>query len=471
MTKGSNSQIGNPKKWFERIPHAVSMLFGIIIFVTLLTYILPAGSYERVIVDGRSRVVPDSYKVIPSTSLGLLDMFRAIPLGFKAAIEIIFIVFASGIMFAIMEKSKAVENSVGSMVKSLGLKRKYLIVLILTFVYGFLGIAVGLENNIATVPIAAVVSLALGGDLILAAGMSVGAMIIGFGLSPINPYTVGTGHLIAGLPMFSGALLRTVLCLSALSLMAYFNIRYFKKILKDSNKSLGKGLNEEGMSLSKPLQEYRMEFNNWLVMSFFLIGLAIILYGVFNLKWYINEISAIFLMVAVAGGIASRMSATTISETALEGITKVAAGAFMVGLATTIKVLMDMGNIGDTISYNLAEMLKGLPLYASAIGMTITQSITNFFIPSGSGQALATLPVMIPLGDVLGLTRQTSILAFQIGDGVTNLVNPTLGGLIAMLSMCRVPLDRWLRFIVPKAIMILVLSWIALIIAVATGYN
>ncbi len=95
MTKNSNSQVGNPKKWFERIPHAVSMLFGIIIFVTLLTYILPAGSYERVIVDGRSRVIPGSYKVIPSTSLGLLDMFRAIPLGFKAAIEIIFIVFAS----------------------------------------------------------------------------------------------------------------------------------------------------------------------------------------------------------------------------------------------------------------------------------------------------------------------------------------------------------------------------------------
>ena len=471
MTQNSNSQLGSPKKWFERIPHAVSMLFGIIIFVTLLTYLLPACTYERVVVEGRSRVVPGSYKVIPSTSLGLLDMFRAIPLGFKAAIEIIFIVFASGIMFAIMEKSKAVENSVGSMVKSLGLKRKYLIVLILTFVYGFLGIAVGLENNIATVPIAAVVSLALGGDLILAAGISVGAMIIGFGLSPINPYTVGTGHLIAELPMFSGALLRTVLCLSALSLMAYFNIRYFKKILKDPDKSLGKGLNEEGMSLSKPLQEYRMEFNNWLVMSFFLIGLAIILYGVFNLKWYINEISAVFLMVAVAGGIASRMSATTISETALEGITKVAAGAFMVGFATTIKVLMDMGNIGDTISYNLAEMLKGLPLYASAIGMTITQSITNFFIPSGSGQALATLPVMIPLGDVLGLTRQTSILAFQIGDGVTNLVNPTLGGLIAMLSMCRVPLDRWLRFIIPKALMVLVLSWIALMIAVATGYN
>ena len=143
----------------------------------------------------------------------------------------------------------------------------------------------------------------------------------------------------------------------------------------------------------------------------------------------------------------------------------------MVGYATSIKVLMEMGNIGDTISYNLAVMLKDLPLYASAISMSLSQTVINFFIPSGSGQALATLPVMLPLGETLGLTRQTTILAFQIGDGVSNLINPTLGGLIAMLSMCRVPLDRWLKFIFPLAISILVISFITLIVAVAIGYN
>jgi uncharacterized ion transporter superfamily protein YfcC len=103
--------------------------------------------------------------------------------------------------------------------------------------------------------------------------------------------------------------------------------------------------------------------------------------------------------------------------------------------------------------------------------MAVSQSFINFFIPSGSGQALATLPVMLPLGEVIGLTRQTTILAFQIGDGISNLINPTLGGLIAMLSMCRVPLDRWLRFIIPIAIIIFILSAITLIIAVAVGYQ
>ncbi|NQZ43422.1 MAG: YfcC family protein [Flavobacteriaceae bacterium] len=464
-------KITDKKGLFSRIPHAITMLFGIIVLVSVLTYILPAGTYERVLVDGKNVVVPNSYETIPATPIGLLDMFKAIPLGFKAAAEIIFIVLAGGIMFGFMEKSKAVENAVGTLVKKLGQERKYLIIVIMTFIYGLLGVAVGYENNIAMVPIAAVLSLALGGDLVLAAGISVGAMTIGFGLSPINAYTVGTGHKLAELPMFSGAALRSTLCFLALSIMAFYNVRYFKKITTDPEKSMGKGLNTDNLALSKPINDYRLSRNNWMVIGIFLIGLLVILYGVFNLHWYINELSALFLMVALLCGLVSRMSATTMSETLLKAVVLAAPGAFMVGFATSIKVLMEMGNIGDTISYQLASVLEGLPLYASAISMSISQSIINFFIPSGSGQALATLPVMLPLGETLGLTRQITILAFQIGDGLSNLVNPTLGGLIAMLGMCRVPIDRWIRFIFPVLIGLLALAFLTLIVAVNINYS
>ncbi len=466
-----NNQSESKLSFFKRIPHAITMLFGIIIFITLLTYLLPAGMYERIIVNGRSTVVPNSYKTITSTPIGVLDMFKAIPLGFKAAVEIIFIVLAGGIMFGFMDKTKAVENAVGTLVKKLGLKNKYLIIVIMTFIYGLLGIAIGYENNIAMVPIAAVLSLALGGDLILAAGISVGAMTVGFGLSPINAYTVGTGHKIAELPMFSGALLRSILCFTALSIMAYYNVRYFKKITSDPNKSLGKDLDTSELSLSKPIDQYKLTTNNWLVISIFFIGLSIILYGVFNLNWYINELSAVFLMIALLSGLVSKMSATKMSETVLKSVSIAAPGAFMVGFATSIKVLMEMGNIGDTISYQLSTILEGLPLHASAVCMAISQSVINFFIPSGSGQALATLPVMLPLGESLGLTRQVTILAFQIGDGLSNLINPTLGGLIAMLSMCRVPVDRWIRFIFPVLISLIGIAFLSLIIAVAINYS
>ncbi len=459
------------QKWYTHIPHSVSILFGIIVFVSILTYILPAGTYERVIVDGRSRVVPGSYKLLPASPVDLLDMFKSIPLGFKAAVEIIFIVLAGGIMFEMMDKSRAVECAVGTLVRRVGRQRRFILVVLVTIAYGLLGVAVGYENNIALVPIAAVVSLALGGDLILAAGMSVGAMTVGFGLSPINPYTVGTGHKIAELTLFSGAGLRSVLCVAGLGLMAYYNIRYFRKILREPSKSLGRGLDENGISLSQPLDSYTMTRTHWIVILCFMVGLSVSLYGVFNLGWYINELSAIFLMVALAAGITARMDAHVISETVLAAIAKSAPGAFMVGYATSIKVLMEMGQISDTISFRLAELLQGLPLYLSAISMSLAQCVINLFIPSGSGQALATLPVMIPLGEVLGLTRQTTILAFQIGDGVTNLFNPTLGGLIAMLAMCRVPLERWLRFIMPLAFMVLLMAWVGLMVAVWTGYS
>ena len=461
----------NIKTLFERIPHAITMLFSIIVLVSILTYILPAGAYERIIVDGRSIVVPNSYKTIPSTPIGILQMFKAIPLGYKAAVEIIFVVISGAIMFGFMEKSKAVENGIGTLIKKLGLQRKYLIIVIMTFIYGLLGVAVGYENNIAMVPIAAVLSLALGGDLILAAGISVGAMTIGFGLSPINPFTVGTGHKLAELPMFSGALLRSILCFLGLSIMAYYNVRYFKKIISTPEKSLAIGLDTSNLTLSKPIKDYTLNSKNWSVISIFVLGLMAILYGVFNLNWHINELSAVFLIIALLCGIASKMNANKMSETVLEAVSLAAPGAFMVGFATTIKVLMEMGNIGDTISYQLSSILEGLPLYASAICMSISQSVINFFIPSGSGQALATLPVMLPLGESLGLTRQITILAFQIGDGLSNLMNPTLGGLIAMLSMCRVPIDRWIRFIFPVLITLLVLAFMTMVLAVAINYS
>ncbi len=467
MTKKNISE----KSFFERVPHAITIVFFIILLVTGMTYILPAGTYERINLDGRSTVVPGSYKVIDSTPIGVLEMFKAIPLGFKSASEIIFIVLAGGIMFGFMEKSKAIENAIGTLIKKMGLKRKYLIVVIMTFTYGLLGVSVGLENNIALIPVAAVLSLALGGDLILAAGISVGAMTIGFGLSPINPYTIGTGHKIAELPMFSGAFLRTILCSIGLVVMAFYNVRYFKKIILNDQESLAIGLNTKNLTLSKAIKDYSLSITNWSIIGIFVLGLILIIYGVFNLDWHINELSAVFLIIAFLTGLFSKMGGNSMSKIVLESVAVAAPGAFMVGFATTIKVLMEMGNIGDTISYQLSIILEGLPLYLSAICMSISQSFINFFIPSGSGQALATLPVMIPLGESLGLNRQITILAFQVGDGLTNLINPTLGGLIAMLSMSRVPIDRWIRFIFPVLIVLIVIAFLALIVAVAIDYN
>lgn len=447
------------------------MLFGIIVLTSLLSHWIPAGVFEREMIDGRARVIPGTYHQVEQTPLSFLDTFLAIPGGFQAAIAVIFIVLSSGIMFGVLEKSGMIENAVGTFIHKLGVENRYFLVVAMTFIFGLLGVFVGYENNIALIPIAAITSLAIGGDLMLAAGIAVGGVTIGFGLSPFNPYTVGTGHTIAEMPMFSGWLLRAILCFTALSFLAFMNVRYFKRILKNPGKSLALGIETDGFALSKPLHEYRMTINNWLILAVFVGGLGITLYGVFTYHWYINEISAMFIIISIVAGIASKQSGREISETALKSVSVVAPGAFMVGFATSIKVAMDMGNISDSIAFYLSEGLQTLPLYGSAVAMSAAQSLINFFIPSGSGQALATLPIMIPVGDLLGLTRQTSILAFQIGDGVTNLFNPTLGGLIAMLAMCRISYDRWLKFVIPVVSVVLLISWIAVLVAVAIDYG
>ncbi|OAV43622.1 YfcC family protein [Lewinella sp. 4G2] len=460
-----------PTPWYARIPPPLIMLFAIVVFVAVMTYVLPAGHYERIEVAGRMRVVPGSYGTVDSTPIGILQLFRAFPEGYKVATPIIFICLASALMFAILKATRTIENAVGRLLYKLGTKRAELILVLLTFFYGLLGIMVGYENNIAMIPIGAVVVLALGGDLVLAAGVSAGGMTVAFGLSPINPYTVGIGHEIAELPLFSGAGLRSVLCFGALAITAAFNVRYFRKIRRAPETAIGRGLDERGLALAKPLDEYAVSGRDWLLLALFGDGLAWVLYGVFNLGWFINDISAVFLVVFVVMAACSGLSLSQISAAGMKGIAEMAPATFIIGMAATVKVLLEQGQIQDTISYGLAQALQGLPTYLSAVGMSIGQSGLNLLIPSGSGQALATLPVMIPLGEALGLSRQVSILAFQVGDGVTNLFNPSLGGLVAMLSLCRVPFDRWLRFVLPLTGIILVWAWLGLLVAVAIGYS
>ncbi len=459
-----------PRRWYDYLPHPVVMLLGILTAVALLSYLLPAGTFERVVTDGRSRVVPGTYQVVASTPVTLLGLLRALPRGFAAAAPVVYVILASGIMFGALERTRAIENSVGSLVRRVGTGGRTGVIVGATFLFGMLGVFVGYENNIAMVPIAAVLTLAIGGDLILAAGISVGAITVGFGVSPFNPYTVGIGHQIAGLPIFSGWGLRLGLCLAALGLLAAYNVRYYRRLSAKPETTLAAGLDTSGFALTHALDSYRMSGSDWAVLGSFAGGLAVMLYGVFMHHWFLDEISAVFIGVALVVGLVGRLSPTQQAEQALASVALVAPGAFLVGLANAVRIVMEEGQIGDTITYGLARALEGLPTVLGAIGMVGAQSVTNFLIPSGSGQALATLPVMIPLGDLIGVSRQVTVLAFQLGDGITNLANPTLGGLVAMLALCRVPFDRWLRFVLPYLGLLFLVGMAVLVGAVVGGY-
>ncbi|MEL6357803.1 MAG: YfcC family protein [Bacteroidota bacterium] len=325
--------------WYSKIPHPLIMLFGIIVFATVLTHLLPAGMYERVNVGGRDRVVPGSFQIVDAQPVSFFNMFRAFPEGYLKATPIIFICLASALMFALLERTKTIENAVGTLLRKVGQGGGEIVVVALTIIYGFLGILVGYENNMATVPIAAVVILALGGDLVLAAGVSVGGMTVAFGLSPVNHYTVGIGHQIAELPYFSGWQLRSIICAGGLALMAFYNLRYYRRIRSQPELSIGQDLDTQGLSLSKPLNEFSISRRNTLLLLIFLAGIIWMLYGIFTYQWSINDVSAVFLIMTVSLAIFSGLKGREISEAGMAAIAQMAPATFIIGMAAVVKVV------------------------------------------------------------------------------------------------------------------------------------
>lgn len=467
----NKSATPSKKRWYHYIPDPMVLIFLILVFVWILTWIIPAGEFDRTEMNGRMAVVADSFHTTEPAQLSPLALFFAIPKGLVAAANIVFITLIAGGLFHLLSASGALENLVGTVVNRIGSNRRTLLVWVMTYVFGLLGVTVGYENNIALVPIAILIGLAIGGDLIVGLGIAIGGIGFGFATSPINPFTVGVSQDIAEIPLFSGVLLRSLFAVAVLALMAHHTSRYLHKIQQYPEKSLTKGLSTEGMKLSKPIDEYRIEGKDWKVLLTFITGLALLLYGVFAHGWYINEIAGIFLMIAVISGLLLGMSAKRIAEYFVEGASAVIGGALLIGLARAIQVLLEQGNIGDTIINALAASIADLPLMLSTILMTLVHGIINVFIPSGSGQAMVTMPIMIPLSDLIGMTRQTAILAFQVGDGFTNMVAPTSGGTLAMLALAGVSYDRWVRFMFPMVIKAYVLSWVFLAIAVAINWS
>lgn len=458
-------------KSFRWIPDPMALIFYILIFTWLLTWLIPAGVFDRVDVNGRMVVVPESFHFTEGGKLSFLDVFFAVPKGMVAASSVVFITFIAGGLFHILASTHMLENAVGTMVKKLGRERGTLLVWITTFIFGLLGIAVGYENNIALVPIAVLVGLAIGGDLLVGLGIAIGGIGFGFATSPINPYTVGVSHGIAQLPVFSGADIRSIFAFLILCVVAHHNARYLAKIQKNPEKSLAKGLATHDLELGKPLNQYYMSGKDWTIFAIFIIGLAVMLYGVFWLKWYINEIAGIFLAIAILAGLVSGLKPNQIVTKFTEGASAVVGGALLIGFARGIQVVLDDGRIGDTIINALASHLGDFPVVISSILMSIVHGIINVFIPSGSGQAMATMPIMIPLSDLVGMTRQVAVSAFQIGDGFTNMITPTSGGTLAMLALAGVPYDRWVKFFFPLLIKTYVLAWIFLAVVTLINWN
>lgn len=461
----AESNESKDKTWYLRVPDPMVIIFIILVITALLTHIIPAGEFSRIESDGITKVDPHSFTTIKQNPATLLDIFVSIPKGLVEASQYLFIVFIAGGLFHLLTITGALENAVGTLIKKIGLKNRGIVITLATFIFGFFGAAVGFENNIALIPIGVLVGHALGGGALLGAGIAIGGIGLGFALSPINPYTVGVAQNIAELNIFSGALLRTLLLITSLMLLSFYLIRKTSNHLEEKNSST------DTLSLTKPLSEYFLSKQDIIVISIFFLGMVYMLFGIFTYQWYINEIAGIFLAIAVAIGFALKINSSRFIEIMMNGAASVTSGALVIGVAAAIKVILDDARITDTLVNFLSGFLGNVPTILAAIIMTIIQGIINFFIPGGSGQALVTMPIMVPLGDIAGLTRQTTVLAFQIGDGLTNLIVPTSGGTLAMLALAKVNYADWVKFIFPLMAGIFLLSWGFLIVGIAINYS
>jgi len=474
MTENDNPITNNQKKWYEKIPNAYVLLFIVIVVASILTYVIPAGTYERELVDGRNVVVPGTFHLIDQTPVGFLDVFMSIPLGLRSAADVVFIVFVAGAFFGVVRATGALESGIAivSLKYKDDPKKRTQMIWVTTFLMGALGAVVGFENLIIFIPIGVIVSLGLGLDLMVAVAMVLGGIAVGFASSPINPYTVGVSHAIAELPLFSGMGLRTAYLFIALAALSHHTSSYAKKICQDPKMCLVKDISVEGLGFTKRLEDYTFtSTHKWTVIGL-ILTIAVLIFGIVQYDWYLVEMMGLFILAAIVIGVfIARFDSDRLVKEMVDGAAGLTIGAIIIGVARGIQVILEQGNIGDTIIHSLATPLAGLPTIVAALLMSIVHGVINIFIPSGSGQAMATMPIMIPLSDLIGMTRQTAVLAFQIGDGIMNLIVPTLGGMMAMLAMARVPYERWFRFIAPFVVKFVLIGWIFTLIAVLTNYG
>ncbi len=463
---------GNKKKRW--IPHTYAILFAIMIVAAIASYVIPAGEFERLEVDNRTVVVEGSYTEIEQQPVAPFELFKAIPLGMTTAAQIIFYIFLVGGAFGIIQATGTIEAGIGRAVHKLENKEKLLIPIIM-ILFSILGATIGMsEESIIFVPIGIAVARALGFDAITGTAMvSLGAAS-GFIGGMLNPFTVGVAQSIAEVQVFSGFSFRFVVYIVVLAFAIWYVMRYSIKVKKDPTKSIIHDIEVELQA--NEVETHMKEFPtfNWrhgLVLTILASGLIVNVYGVFKWDWFLTELTASFIIVGLLSGFIGKLGINGTFDAFVDGMRVIVFGALIVGFARAILIIMEQGSIIDTVIFGLSSLIASLPASLNAVGMYVTQIIMNFFIPSGSGQAATTMPIMTPLADLLGMERQIAVLAFQYGDGITNSIIPTSASLMAYLAVAGIPYERWVKFVWKLILGWMLIALVAIIVAVKIGVS
>lgn len=467
-----SKQLLKKKKKKIELPDAYVLLFCLAAVFFILSYIIPAGEYIRVVDEatGRTIVDPTSFHYFEESSpMGLFGFFKAFFQAFSNMSDMIFFTLIISGVFQIIRATNAIDAGIVALTKKVhGVE--IIAIPILTFCFSLFGCFMGsAEEMLPFYPIVISLCLALGFDSLTGVAIVLCGTGAGFAGAMMNPFTIGVAHGIAGLPAYSGLGYRAIIYIIMVIITSIVITLYARKIKKDPSKSLMYGQNIG--TLKAELTESVFTKRHILILILFVLGIVWMAYGVAKLGWYFKELSAVFLIIGLVIGVVAGFNADKISANFVSGMSEMVYGAFIIGVAATVSVIMSETMILDTVIHAFASLILGATPTISAILMLLVQALLNFFVPSGSGQAAISIPIMAPLADILGVTRQTAVLCFQFGDGFSNIIYPTVGYMMAALALGKVKWQTWIKFAWKMFLAWITVAVIFIIIAVQINFG
>lgn len=454
------------KKRVLHSPHVYVLLIAMVVVCSILSYILPAGTYDmKELADGRMVVDADTFKFIPRTPVLPFGIFTAIPEGMVEIAQIIFFIFIVGGSFYVMNATGAIEAGLGKLTKIFGGKERLVIPIVMA-VLSACGAIFGMaEETLPFIPIMVTLAIALGFDSITGAAMVFIGACSGFTAAFMNPFTVGVAQGIVELPIFSGMGFRIILYVCMMALTITYVMIYAGKVKKDPKKSLMYEYDKTRTDVMDLKNLPELTVRRKIILLILVATIIMLMIGVMKLGWYLNELAALFLIMGFASGLIGGLGLNGSAEKLAEGMAGITGGALVVGFARAILVVLTKGNIIHTILHAIAVALRRLHPMVGLFLMYVFQCLISYIIPSGSGQASVTMPIMGPLAQLIGITQQTTVVAFQLADGISNIFTPTSGFFMAGLALARIPWEKWAKWFLPLMGMQYLLGFIFIVIA------
>jgi uncharacterized ion transporter superfamily protein YfcC len=443
-----------------RLPHPVVLLGGAVAVAALLTFVLPAGQFERRddAATGRRVVVAGTYHSTESSPVGPFAAAVAIPRGFIAAAEVIGLVLLVGGAWVVVDRLGTLPAVVAALVRRFAGRGLWVIPLVSLF-FGLMGALENMQEEIIPlVPALLALGIGIGVDAVTVVAMSAGAAMVGSAFGPTNPFQAGIALKLAQLPPLGRGGLRLAMFIAGLALWIGLTLRH---AVKTRSAAVFAAADGTAQSDAPPFDGRHM-----LIFAIVLAPMAAYVYGALRLDWGLNELAGGFLVAGVVAGLVGGLGLGGTIAVYYEGMQSVLPAAFMVGVARSISLVLEDGRVVDTILNAMAAPLAHVPPVAAALLMIPFQALLHVAVPSVSGQAVLTMPLFVPVSDLLGFSREAAVLAYQTGAGLAELVTPTNGALMAVLLAAGVPYQRWLRFSAAAVLVLALIGVLAIVAAV-----